>query len=175
MRLGCCMGALTQDELAAVFFALRTQLERVVTNRVGCPATAADLVQDMYLRLPRIGERLANADEARRYLLKMAVNAALNHLRLEGRRGELLAGIGDLYDIPEPTPEEVVLAGDEIRVVDQALRELPEKCREMLYLSRVEGLTHAEIARQMGVSQSLVEKYLIKAILHCRARLVPGP
>jgi DNA-directed RNA polymerase specialized sigma24 family protein len=42
----------------------------------------------------------------------------------------------------------------------------------MLFLSRVEGFTHAEIAEQMGVSQSLVEKYLIKAILHCRAQLV---
>ncbi len=162
-------------EVLRVFLALRARLERVVANRVGCIATAADLVQDMYLRLPQVSGQLQNEGEIRRYLLTMAVNASLNHLRLEGRRHELLAGMTELFEVNEQTPEDIVLTADEIRTVDAVLKELPDKCREMLYLSRVEGLTHVEIAKQMGVSLSLVEKYLVKAMLHCKARLRNRP
>jgi RNA polymerase sigma factor (sigma-70 family) len=162
---------LTPDQLLDTFVALRPRLLRVIANRVGDADTAADLIQEMYLRLPKIAVPLATAGDANAYLLRMAINAALNHLKIEGRRAELLAGVTELYDVPERSPEDIVLVADEVRAVDSALRELPEKCRQMLYMSRVEGMTHAEIARQLGVSQSLVEKYLVKAILHCRSQL----
>ena len=102
----------------------------------------------------------------------MAVNAAIDHLRVEHRRVELLAGVVDLFDAPDRSPEDEVLTEDRIGVVGLALDELPAKCREMLFLSRVQGLTHAEIAERMGVSKVLVEKYVARALLHCRARLL---
>ncbi|MFP5305086.1 MAG: RNA polymerase sigma factor [Gammaproteobacteria bacterium] len=159
------------SELVGLFVRLRPQIERVLAGRVGSAAVAADLLQDLFLRLARIDERLATQDEARRYLMKMAVNASIDHLRTECRRVELLAGIAELFDAGERTPEDFALAQDQLRAIDAALAELPEKCREMLYLSRVEGLTHAEIAQRMGVSRSLVEKYVVRAVLHCRSRL----
>lgn len=39
-------------------------------------------------------------------------------------------------------------------------------------MSRVEGMTHAQIAEKLGVSRSLVEKYAVKAVLHCREVLL---
>lgn len=137
------------ERITEVFLSIRSKLERVIASKVGDQAVAADLTQDLYLRLERVDARLANDDEAQRYLIRMAVNASIDHLRVEGRRLELLEG-----------------------VVDRALDELPEKCRQMLFLSRVEGLTHAEISAQMGVSKVLVEKYVARALLHCRARLM---
>ncbi|MGQ0701046.1 MAG: RNA polymerase sigma factor [Panacagrimonas sp.] len=163
--------ALDASELLGVFLELRPKIERILAARLGNRATAADLVQELYLRLPRIGERLASQDEARRYLLKMAVNASIDHVRVEGRRAELLAGAVDLFDPPQHAPEDMALAVDQLRGIDAALKELPDKCREMLFLSRVEGMTHGEIAVRMGVSRSLVEKYVVRALLHCRARL----
>lgn len=41
----------------------------------------------------------------------------------------------------------------------------------MLILSRLDGLTHGQIAERLGVSRSLVEKRLVQAVLHCRARI----
>lgn len=163
---------LSAADLLGVFLALRPKLERIMAAKVGNRAVAADLVQDLYLRLHRVSDRLASHDEARSYLLKMAVNASIDHIRTEGRRAELLAGAVDLFDQPQRTPEELVLAQDQLDGVDAALKELPDKCREMLYLSRVHGMTHGEVAEQMGVSRSLVEKYVVKALLHCRARLL---
>lgn len=166
------MTALNQSELMEVFIGLRAQIERVLASRVGCRQTAADLAQDLYFRVQRVEAELPNEEEARRYLLRMATNAATDHFRVEGRRAEILAGLAALFDGVESDPAQSVIQGDQMRVIEAALSELPPKCREILFLSRVEGMTHAEIATRLGVSVSLIEKYMVRALLHCRTRLV---
>lgn len=162
---------LTQAELVNVFLAIRPKIERVIAARLGDAAMAADLAQDLYLRLARVKAQLASSEDAQHYLMRMAVNAAIDHQRVESRRLELLEGIVDLFDAPNRSPEDEALTDDQIRRLDHGLRGLPGKCREMLFLSRVQGLTHAEIAKKMGVSRALVEKYVALALLHCRAQL----
>jgi RNA polymerase sigma factor (sigma-70 family) len=163
---------LTADELIGVFVETRPTLERVLTQRLGCRQTAQDVAQDLYFKIYRIAEKFPTHDDARRYLLRMAINAAIDHHRIEGRRAELLAGIAELFDDPRDVIEDAVVAKDLMNVVEDALCELPAKCRDVLYMSRIEGMTHAEIARKLRVSQSLVEKYAVRALVHCRARLL---
>lgn len=169
------MTALSHGELIDVFIGLRVQIERILAHRVGCPQTAADLAQDMYFRVQRVAAELPNEEEARRYLLRMATNAATDHFRVEGRRTEILAGLAQLFDGVENDPAQTVINDDQMRVIEAALTELPAKCGEILFLSRVEGMTHAEIATKLGVSVSLVEKYMLRALLHCRTRLLQHP
>ena len=166
------MAVLSNTELVDLFIGLRPRIQRVLAGRVRCPQTAADLVQDMYFRISRAADRLPNEDEARRYLLRMATNAATDHLRVTGRRDELLDGYAvPFIDEVENGPEDAVINGDQMRVIEAALKELPPKCRDILLLSRVEGLTHPEIAARLGISESLVQKYIVRALRHCKLRL----
>lgn len=165
------MTALTTADLLDVFIESRPRIERLLTSRLGCPQAAQDLAQDLFFKIERIADRLPTSDDARRYLLRMAANAATDHHRVEGRRAELLAGIAVLFDDVQNSPENAVIAKDEMVHVEEALRELPSKCRDVLFMSRMEGMTHGEIATRLGVSKSLVEKYAAKALLHCRIRL----
>lgn len=57
---------------------------------------------------------------------------------------------------------------DRLKRVQNALKELPDQCADVLYLSRIEGYSHAEIAGQLGISKSLVEKHIARALNHCR-------
>jgi RNA polymerase sigma factor (sigma-70 family) len=165
---------LSSADLLKVFLEYRTRLERMVAGRLQSRHAAQDIAQDLYLKLPRVAEQFPSTDDARRYLVRMAANAALDHQRTEGRRAELLAGAQDLFDGVEASPEELTVSRDEIGQLEAALRELPAKCRDVLYLSRVEGMTHAEIAARLGVSKSLVDKYAVRALLHCRERMRNG-
>ena len=70
-----------------------------------------------------------------------------------------------------PAPEHSALAADELAQLEQTLRGLPRRCRDVLYMSRVEGMTHAEIAKALGVSKSLVDKYAVLALTQCRLAL----
>lgn len=52
-----------------------------------------------------------------------------------------------------------------------ALEELPPKCRQVYIKHRLEGWTHTEIAQQMGLSRSMVEKYMTRGLRHVSERL----
>jgi len=163
--------ALTYDDLQSVFADVRLDLERMLRGRVRDPQLAADLTQDIFLRLRRITAPLPDRHEARLYLFQMARNLAIDHQRVEGRRAEILAGAVTLFEGMQASPEDEALAHDQMRVVDAALDELPKHCRDILYMSRLLGMSHSEIAAELKVSKSLVEKYVVRAMLHCRAKL----
>lgn len=67
-----------------VFLSQRSQMEALVSRRVGCRATAADLVQDLFLRFWR--RPLVQVEELSTYLLRCAGNIAIDHLRSENAR-----------------------------------------------------------------------------------------
>lgn len=168
-------GALTYDDLQSVFTETRAELERMLRARVRDPQLATDLTQDVFLRLRRITAPPPNRHEARLYLFQMARNLAVDHQRVEGRRTEILSGVLTLFEDVQASPEDETLARDQMRVVEAALGELPKHCRDVLYMSRLLGMSHGEIAAELKVSKSLVEKYVVRALLHCRARLnAPG-
>jgi RNA polymerase sigma factor (sigma-70 family) len=162
---------LSYSDLQSVFMEARSDLERMLRRRLGSSPAAADLTQDLYLRLGHITAPLPDRHQARAYLFRMAVNLVTDHIRVERRRAELLEGAVVLFDEVCDGPERDALTRDQMRQVEQALSELPPRCRDVLYMSRMEGKTHAEIAAELGVSRSLVEKYAVRALLHCRARM----
>ncbi|TDV69830.1 RNA polymerase sigma factor [Pseudomonas sp. LP_7_YM] len=153
-----------------VFLSQRPQMEALVSRRVGCRATAADLVQDLFVRFWR--RPLVQVEELSTYLLRCAGNIAIDHLRNEGTRARLN---------DELMPQEQALRGDEpqaalearndLRHIETALRGLPEKTRQIFLLSRIHGRKYAEIAKVMGLSQSAVEKHMMRALQVCKASL----
>ncbi|MGH8612344.1 MAG: RNA polymerase sigma factor [Gammaproteobacteria bacterium] len=163
--------SLSKHELYNVFIASQQALHRFFTRYLGCPESASDLIQDLYLRLDR-GLPVCNAEQARAWLFRVAANLARDHAKLRRRREVLLEEAWiDRTAYTTPTPEDMVLRREQILALQQALAELPSRCAEVLLLSRVEGFTHEEIATRLGISKSLVEKYVIRALNHCRRRL----
>jgi RNA polymerase sigma factor (sigma-70 family) len=161
----------TYTDLQSVFADVRLDMERMLRGRVRDPQLAADLTQDIFLRLRRITLPLPNRHEARLYLFQMARNLAIDHHRVEHRRAEILAGAVTLFEGVHASPEEETLAREQMQIVDAALDELPKHCRDILYMSRLLGMSHGEIAAELKVSKSLVEKYVVRAMRHCRDRL----
>jgi RNA polymerase sigma-70 factor (ECF subfamily) len=67
--------------------------------------------------------------------------------------------------------EDTVAAQQTLDTVEQALFDLPSKCRQAFVLHRQSGLSYPEIAQELGVSTSMVEKYIIQALKHFRNKL----
>lgn len=158
-------------DLQSVFAEIRSELQRLLRRRTGDSEVAADLIQDLFLKLTAIHSAIPDRFQARAYLFRMAGNLAVDHRRTEARRAEILKGSQVLFEDAGPDPEAITITRDQLRRVELALSELPPKCREVLILARVQGLEHKEIARRLGVSVSLVEKYQLRALRHCRERL----
>ena len=98
-------------------------------------------------------------------------NLAIDFERVEGRREAIIDDLGlvyDLYDKQATSPEAYALAADRAKQIERALASLPKRTREMVVMVRLQGMTHQEVANQLGVSKSLVDKYVLQALLRCR-------
>ena len=164
-------GFLSLEDIQSLFSEVRGDILRFVQRRTRNPESAADLTQDLFLKLSAVPNSLPSRKEARAYLFRMAGNLAIDHVRVEARRSEILDGSKVLFEDTTIGPEAIAISRDHLRVISDALDELPPKCREVLVLARVHGLEHREIAQRLGVSISLVEKYQLRALRHCRDRL----
>lgn len=160
-----------EPSLQTVFVSVRRELEQFLARRVRCPQLAEDLASEIYLKLERAEGFTGSTIEARRYLFRMAANIAIDHVKVSKRRAEILHEGRDLFETTVESAERATLARSDLTIIDAAMTELPVKARDILYRSRVNGLTHDEIARELGVSKSLIEKYIIRSIRHCRDRL----
>lgn len=153
-----------------VFLSQRPQMEALVSRRVGCRATAADLVQDLFVRFWR--RPLVQVEELNSYLLRCAGNIAIDHLRNEGTRARLHEElIPDEQELRSDEPQAALEASNDLRHIEAALRGLPEKTRQIFLLNRIHGRKYGEIATVMGLSQSAVEKHMMRALQACKASL----
>jgi len=141
-------------------------LLRYAQRMVGDLATAEDLVQEVFLRVYRARERYAPEARFSTWLYRIATNLALNELRLPRRRTPHRSAEDEEAVLAEPAAgaDDVAHARRVGRAAAAALEELPETQRAALCLAAVEGLSYAEVAEALEVTESAV-----KALVH-RAR-----
>lgn len=153
-----------------VFLTQRPQMEALVNRRVGCRATAADLVQDLFVRFWR--RPLLQVEELSTYLLRCAGNIAIDHLRTESTRTRMTDGLQSAtLEGGGDEPHAALQARHDLRQIELALRELPDRTRQIFLLNRIHGRTYADIAKAVGLSQSAVEKHMMRALHACKASL----
>jgi len=158
-----------------VFQAQRARMEALVSRRVGCRATASDLVQELFLRFWRRPEVEVEALDT--YLLRCAGNLAIDHLRSEGSRERVAEAVLPLDEAAmAQAPEQAVEVDHDLQRIDAALRALPERTRQIFLLNRIHGCKYGEIAKAMQLSQSAVEKHMMRALEACKASVAePAP
>lgn len=143
-----------------------SELLRFLGKRLGSHATAADIAQDLYIKLLRT-RNLPPIHDAKRYLFRMASNLAIDHMRVESRRREILAEESGLIwsQTDELTPERHILARAELAHMKAAIATLTPRCRHIFYLRRFEGKTQLEISKELEIGLTTVQKDLKLAMV----------
>ena len=131
---------------------------------------AEEVVQDVMLELWRRRESLNLEQSLRAYLFQASRNRALNYLRrlrVEARGEPVIAAA---MPVPEQADSEV--RDRELRTaIEKAIAGLPDRCREVFELSRIQGLKYSEIATELGISVKTVEAQMGKALRVMREEL----
>ncbi len=155
--------------LVEAFQTCAKDLQRFLAGKVSCEAAAADLAQEIYLRVVRSDPTLSVADP-RSYLFRIANNLAIDHLRSQRRRRSLPHDAPEALALPDrrASSETAYLAKEELDVVCRAMTELSPLCRRIFMLNRFEGRSHLEITEALGISKSTVEKNVARALNHFR-------
>jgi len=138
-------------------------------RRLGCPHNAGDLAQDTFLRVLGRPQAMAEVHEPRAWLSRIAHGLMVDQFRRQDIERACLEAIASLPANTAPSPEERLVLVDALVRIDALLDGLAPKVRTAFLLSRLEGLTYPEIAAQLGVGLSSVEKYMATAVRHCYA------
>lgn len=123
----------------------------------------ADLRQEVYARVYESAGRDGFPDNTGAYVFRTARNLLIDQARRARVISfDLVAEIEELPASPrdEWTPERVNTARAELRMLEGALGALPPRCREVVTLRRVEGLSQKDIAARLGIAAGTVEKHV---------------
>ncbi len=140
-------------------------LFRFIVYRVKDEDLAEDIVQDTFLKIWNIRDTLDPSKSFFSLIAKIGTNLCYDHFRYQEVRVRHKDTIPkpreSYYDNPEAAHDLIVLRG----VINKAVNEhLPEKCREVFILSRMEKLANKEIAAILGLSRRTVENQLYRAL-----------
>lgn len=161
----------SRKNILASFSASYGELLRHLNRRLGADLDADDVLQDTFLRLHSIP---ADSDirNPRSYLFRIADNLAMDRIRSRRTLGRYVASADNPDAVDEsPSPESVVDYRQRLARLEQAVAELPDRQRQVFLMHKFDGLSHSEIAGELGITKSAVEKLVMKALAHCRDRL----
>jgi RNA polymerase sigma factor (sigma-70 family) len=151
-------------------------LQAFFRRRIRSKTEAADLAQEVYLRLLRISDQEAIRNPVP-YLYTVANNLVKEHAVLERRRA---SGV-DIDTVTSheqletlPTFEGDFDAAQRAARLRMVLKQLRPKCQAAVLLRFTHGLSYREVAIRLGVSPQMARKYVLQALSHCRRRMARG-
>jgi RNA polymerase sigma factor (sigma-70 family) len=163
----------SQSRLNEVFVSHRPVLLRTLQRIVSNHCTAEDLLHETYLRVDG-ALRSRVVEHIKPFIFQTARNLALDHLRARRVRDRTLATDATDLDMesvvaPIPTMEDMTHAERMLDGLSASLTTLTRRQQLIFSLSRLDGCSYAEIATQLGVSASTVQKDLKLAMTTCLA------
>ncbi|MDQ3279884.1 MAG: RNA polymerase sigma factor [Acidobacteriota bacterium] len=148
------------------------RIYRTVRAVLSADEDAEDVMQEAYLSAYRHLHQFAGRAQFSTWLTRIAVNAAL---RRRGTRGRFGAGEDDsminLVESAAPDPEQETFASELRDVMEREVAALPDSFRTVLVLREIEGLSTADTAQCLGISEDLVKQRLHRARTMLRERL----
>lgn len=140
---------------------------------VGSMDTAEDVVQDVFVRVWSRRSAWRPRGSVRSFLYRITRNRALNERRARRLR-ELWAARERAQNAVAPaTPLRLVETREVGERVRRAIAALPARQREIVTLARFHGLSHAQIAEVLGISQNTVANHIRAAFAALRDALRP--
>ena len=152
------------------------RLYRVARSIVKNEAEAEDVMQQAYVNAYAHLDQFAERARFSTWLTRIAVHEALGRLRRRRRVQEVdvsseTEGTGATLTSGEPSPEQQALAAELRLLLEGAVDALPRTSRSAFVLREVEGLSTAEAAECLGVSEDVVKTRLHRARLQLRKEL----
>jgi len=151
-----CAGSM--NALAELYELHASHVYRIALRLTGSEAEAADVVQDVFVALPRSLKTFRGSGSLEGWLKRVAVRTALMRNRARDRRSEVTLDPTARLDQSDSAPEIVVRLA-----LERALLDLPETERTVFVLKVIEGYSHEEVASLLDITPEASRARLARA------------
>lgn len=158
--------------MAALFRLYYPKVCKAINRVISDEHVVEDLAQDVFFDFWKRREKLDINTSLSAYLRRAGVNKTLNYIRDRKIKWD---DEGKLPFMASNAPDasQVMQGKDLEKVINQAIQQLPERCRLVFSLSRFEEMSYQQIADELEISIKTVENQMSKALKILRARLEP--
>jgi len=132
------------------------------------PEKAQDLAQDIFIKLWENRHKLNEVKEEDAYIFILSRNVILDFLRKKVFDTENIEALIDYFEDSTISPQEKLEYNELENTLKSAIDQLPGKVKDVFVLSRVEGLTHEQIAKQLNISVVSSKTYVVRALQDIR-------
>ena len=163
-----------REAFSELFNVMSPKLVRYAYGIIKDEASAYDVLQDVFLKLWEMREKLNPESSLQSLLYTMTRNASLNVNRREGYlvHDEQVMEIRDVINsVSEPSSDERLDAVNLAAKIEKWIEELPARRKEAFILSRRHQCSHKEISEIMGLSERTVNTHIFLALKHLRNKL----
>jgi RNA polymerase sigma factor (sigma-70 family) len=144
---------------------LEPMLTRFLRRNWRNEAEISDLRQEAYARIYESARR-ERPLQIKPFLFQIARNLMIDRLRKQSVVSLETMADFDWLNVSDdkPSSEAYVAARQELRLLQEALDNLPPRCRQVVLMRKIEGLSQKDVARQMGVTIETVENQVAKGM-----------
>lgn len=147
--------------LESLFEKYRLDLQKFVAYKFGRHLDSEDIVQDTFHNILAVDD-VESLENPKAYLYQSASNLALNRIRRAKRHSDYLENTP--FEEQSVSLERSVFGELDVKRLNKALANLPEKYRRTFLLSRIQSKTYSQISDELNIAVSTVEKHIIKAL-----------
>ncbi|MEM9842487.1 MAG: sigma-70 family RNA polymerase sigma factor [Pseudomonadota bacterium] len=137
------------------------------------PPDPDDIAQAAFYKVIERGD-LNKIKNLKGFLWSTARNILRKEIRTHAVRDRYALDVEQIFFAPTgdvQTPERVIVARQQIKMINEVLRAMPERRRHAFLLNRVDGLSVAAVARELGISRTATSKHIARALDAIDARL----
>ncbi|MDO3628348.1 RNA polymerase sigma factor [Mucilaginibacter sp. BT774] len=160
-----------QSVFTAVYELYSEKVYRLAFRFLKDSEQSEEIVQETFINFWLSREKLDPCGDLWLYLYVISKRLSLNALRQIGKSSILLEKL--LYRISDlqNTTEEKIIAHDLEHYTQKLINQLPPQQQLVFRLSRIEGMSHKEIAEQLDISQNTVKNHMVEALKTLRKHL----
>lgn len=150
----------------------QNELIYYTTRITACRDTAEDIIQESFIILFHEVKQ-QHIENPRAFLFRVAKNLAFDHLKHKKVTDNYAQAQYPILEstIEAPSIEQTMADHEDIECMKQVINELPPRCRDTFILNKLHEMSYSEVAQHVGISESGVEKHIMKGLKHCRNRL----
>lgn len=159
--LFCLIASDDEQAFKEIFTRFRPRVISYLIRITKSPSDAEELTQEIFLKLWANRQSLASVKLPEHYIFVMAKNKAMDHVRKAALDSRMRRNIWIAIRERSESADEQAIAFDAARLIREATAKLSSQRQTVLRLSRVEGLTHDQIAVQLSISKNTVKNHIV--------------
>ena len=142
-----------------------SRLYHYVYALIGQKEPAEEIVSDVFYEVWKNRKTLADIENMNALIQTITYRKAISYLRKGTAKTDLLLDdIGDFIFDPIQSPDEEMISKEEMEKINDAIQQLPPKCKHVFFLAKIEGLPYKDIAALLDISVKTINNHIAFAL-----------